>query len=219
MARRRKVGNLLGLGLLSLLVTGETMHPYEMANFLRRTGKERDFRIKWGSLYTVVQNLEKHGFIVATGSDRSGGRPERTAYAITDAGREEFKDWLRELLGEPETERSSFEAALSVVGPLPPDEVVELLTQRLRGLEVDAQIRRAQLAEHVAHVPRIFLIESEFAVAMVEAEAAWVRGLLAEIANGTLAGVTEWRLAHETGEMPAEWTRMLAEERGRPTDG
>ena len=39
------------------------MHPYEMASELRERGKDQSIKIKWGSLYTVVQNLEKHGFV------------------------------------------------------------------------------------------------------------------------------------------------------------
>src|ERR1041385_2147674 len=114
MAKRRKVGNLLALGLLAFLMPGQPLHPYELANLLRRTGKERDLKIKWGSLYTVVQNLEKHGFVEVAGVDRDGRRPERTRYTITDAGRAELRDWIRELVGEPSEEPSTFEAALSV---------------------------------------------------------------------------------------------------------
>src|SRR4051812_48742583 len=113
---KRKVNNLLGLALLALLALGDAMHPYEMAGLLRRTGKDRDMRVKWGSLYTVVGNLEKHGFIVATGSGREGRRPERTSYTITDAGRAELADWVRDLVAHPEPEESRFEAALSVAG-------------------------------------------------------------------------------------------------------
>ena len=114
MAERRKVSNLLALGVLSVLMAGRPMYPYEMANLLRRTGKERDLNIKWGSFYTVVRNLEKHGFIVATGSDRERGRPERTSYTLTGAGQAELRDWLRELVAEPEAENPRFGAALSV---------------------------------------------------------------------------------------------------------
>src|SRR5215218_4779757 len=132
MGKRRKVGNLLALALLALLVPGRPMHPYQMAAILRGTGKEQDMKIKWGSLYTVVQNLEKHGLIEESGSQREGRRPERTVYAITEAGRAEVRDWLRELVAEPEPELHRFEAALSVLGVLPPDEVIELLEARLR---------------------------------------------------------------------------------------
>jgi DNA-binding PadR family transcriptional regulator len=220
-AKRRKVGNLLALAILAVLVPGRPMHPYEMATVLRRTGKEHDMRIKWGSLYTVVQNLDRHGFIQATGSDRQGRRPERTSYAITPAGRAELEDWLRELVAVPEPEPSRFEAALSVLGVLSPDEATALLEQRLRTLDEDIAARRAMLEQTGRHVARIFLIEVEYALAMRAAEAAWVRGLLAELADGTLPGLAEWREYHQTGRAPqgiaAQWTQMLAEG-GLPTD-
>jgi DNA-binding PadR family transcriptional regulator len=209
MASRRKVGNLLGLALLALLVP-HPMHPYEMANVLRRTGKERDMKIKWGSLYTVVQNLEKHGFISAVGVDREGGRPERTIYAITEAGTAELKDWVRELIGEIEPELSHFEAALSVIAALAPDEAIELLTRRLGALDADVAAQQATLRDS-AFVPRIFLIEGEYALAMRKAEADWVRSLLAEFTAGTVSGVQAWRQYAETGEVAPEFQQLLAE--------
>jgi len=209
MAKRRKVGNLLALGLLALLVPGRPMHPYEMASLLRRTGKEADLRIKWGSLYTVVQNLEKHGFIAAVETSRAGRRPERTRYALTDAGRAEVTDWLRELVASPQQEESRFEAALSVLGVLPPDEVRALLERRVRVLDEGIAAQRAALAAE--EVPRLFLIEAEYALALRVAEAAWVRSLLAELTGGTLPGIAEWRRWHETGETPAGWEELLQE--------
>ena len=85
MAKRRKVGNLLALSLLSLLAQ-KPMYPYEMAQMLRIRGKDQNFKINWGSLYTVVQNLEKYGFIEAASTEREGRQPERTTYQITGAG-------------------------------------------------------------------------------------------------------------------------------------
>ena len=217
MAKRRKVGNLLALAILALLAQGQAMHPYEMATWLRQTGKEHDMRIKWGSFYTVVQNLEKHGLIKATGSDRDGRRPERTSYAITDSGRAELADWMRELLAVPEPEQSRFVAALSVVGVLSPDEVIALLGQRVRALEESIAADRAELDEVGKTVPWLFLIESEYELAMRRAEAEWVRGLLAKFADGTLPGIAQWREYHETGRLPAEMAEMLAKG-GLPAD-
>lgn len=209
MAKRRKVGNLLALGILSALMGGRPMHPYEMANLLRRTGKERDLNIKWGSFYTVVQNLEKHGFIVATGSERERGRPERTRYELTDEGRAELRDWLRELVAEPEEENPRFGAALSIVSVLPPDEVIDLLRQRLTALDTRNTTDQAELAAVPPGLPRVFLIEAEYALAMRQAEGEWVRAMLAELESGSLSGLEVWRRAHETGQLPAEWSALL----------
>lgn len=210
MAKRRKVSNVLALALLALLGPGYPMHPYQMVNVLRRTGKEHDMKIKIGSLYTVVQNLERHGFIKATGSHRVGRRPERTAYTITDAGRAELRDWLRELVAAPEPEYPRFQAALSVLSALSPDDVTLLLGERLRALDDDIASRRTML-EQGSDLARLFLVEAEYALAMREAEAAWVRSLLKELADGTFSSVAEWRDFHQTGRVPAEFTQMLAE--------
>ena len=215
MATRRKVSNLLALAILAQLSTGQPMHPYEIATVLRRTGKERDMNIKWGSLYTVVGNLEKNGFIEAAEPSRAGRRPERTPYTITETGRAEMRDWLRELVANPEPEFPRFEAALSVLSVLAPDDVIPLLGQRLAALDASITADRAMLAAST-WLPRLFLIESEYALAMQEAEAAWVRSLLTEMTEGTLDGIDGWRLYHETGELPADFAQMMAQ--GGPTD-
>jgi hypothetical protein len=55
-----------------------------------------------------------------------------------------------------------------------------------------------------AQLPRLFLIESEYQLALRRAEAEWVRGLLTELTDGTFPGLEAWRRYHETGEFPAE---------------
>jgi len=214
MAKRRKVSNLLGLAVLSTVAT-RPMHPYEMAALMRARGKDRDMDVKWGSLYTVVGNLEKHGFLAVEGSVREGARPERTIYRITDAGMAELADWVRELIAVPEREVPRFEAGLSVLGALAPDETAELLRRRLDALERQIADDRAALAA-AAEVPRIFLVEDEFDLAIRRAEAGWVRGFLAELEDGTLPGLDIWRAYHETGEIPPELAEMA--ERGAPEE-
>src|SRR2546430_7123706 len=123
--RRRKISNLLALSLLNLLVE-RPMYPYEMTTTLRQRGKDEAIKINWGSLYTVVQNLEKYGFIEVDSTEREGRQPERTTYRITEAGQAELRDWMRDLLSVPGEEASGFAAALSEAGGMHPDEIVEL---------------------------------------------------------------------------------------------
>ena len=203
MAKRRKVSNLLALALLSLLAQ-QPMYPYEMAQTLRTRGKDRTIRINWGSLYTVVQNLEKHGFIEAAGINREGRQPERTTYRITERGMAELRDWLRELLSEPDDQPTPFAAALAEGGILPPAEMAELLAQRLARLDKANAAHEAELTVWNERLPRILLIESDYELAMRKAQADWVRGLLREITEGTLGGMDTWRKIHETGEIPQE---------------
>jgi DNA-binding PadR family transcriptional regulator len=205
---RRKVSNLLGLSLLSLLWQ-QPMYPYEMASTLRERGKDNAIKINWGSFYTVVQNLEKYGFIEAIEVAREGRQPERTTYQITDAGRTELMDWLRELLSVPEREHTRFEAALGEAGAVPPDELIDLLQRRLAALEEANDRLEAELADLVAQLPRLFLIESEYYLAQRRAEEQWVRGLLTEMTGGTFPGLDAWRRFHQTGEVPDDVTAVI----------
>jgi DNA-binding PadR family transcriptional regulator len=202
-AKRRKVGNLLALALMSLLVQ-EPMYPYEMAQTLRARGKDRSLKINWGSLYTVVQNLEKHGFIEATSTEREGRQPERTTYRITEAGKAELTDWISELIGVPEWVPTPFEAALSEAAGIGPDELMNLLAERLAALDADNSAARAELTALVKRMPRLILIEAEYRLAMRLAEAGWVRGILAEMASGGLGDLDIWRRILKTGEIPQE---------------
>ncbi|HEX4216146.1 MAG TPA: PadR family transcriptional regulator [Candidatus Dormibacteraeota bacterium] len=208
---RRRVDNLLGLAVLSVLFS-RPMHPYEIARELRVRGKDEDMEIKWGSFYTVVRNLEKHGLIEARASSRQGARPERTVYGITGAGREELEDWTRELIAVPRPERPSFKAGLSVLGGLGPDEAATLLERRLLALQTRIAGQQASLERDRQQVPRLFLIESEYDLTLLEAEAAWIRGLLQELRDGSFPGLEEWRafLGHADDVDGAEAGRPMA---------
>jgi DNA-binding PadR family transcriptional regulator len=217
-AKRRKVGNLLALALLSLLAQ-QPMYPYEMAQTLRARGKDKTIKINWGSLYTVVANLEKNGFIEVVATEREGRQPERTTYQITEHGWAELRDWLRELLSVPEDEQSPFAAALSEGGILPPDEVVELLVRRLAKLDEVNSEQQQDLELWAKRLPRVLLIETEYQLAMRMAEAGWVRGLISELVEGTIAGLDAWRQMHETGEPPQEFLDLdAAAKRGWDTN-
>jgi DNA-binding PadR family transcriptional regulator len=215
MAQRRKVNNLLALSLLNMLAQ-RPMYPYEMASTLRERGKDNAIKINWGSFYTVVQNLEKYGFIEAIEVAREGRQPERTVYQITDAGRDEVNDWLRELLSVPEREHTSFEAALGEAAALPPDELIGLLQQRLAALEKTNDRLQAELTALGTQLPRLFLIESEYYLSLRRAEEEWVRGLLTEFTGGTFPGLEDWRHFHATGEVP-DYIQALVDQEGDRT--
>ncbi|WP_328313852.1 PadR family transcriptional regulator [Streptomyces sp. NBC_00442] len=212
---RRKLRNPLALAVLVLLAERSPMHPYEIAQTLRRRGKEHSIKINYGSLYTVVQNLEKHGFVEVADVQRQGNRPERTRYALTPAGREEMLDWMADIVAVPVHEFPIFETALCLMGVLPPDEVAALLKQRVNSLEVQAAGLRGALRKLCETLPRVLLVESEYQLHMIDAEVQWVRGFLEEMADGTLDGLDGWRTWHATGRLPQEWEHLEDEDHSR----
>ena len=194
---RRKVSNPLALAALACLYE-RPMHPYEIASTLRERHKDDSIKLNYGSLYSVVEALKNHALITEQETERHGNRPERTVYQITDAGRLELIDWLSELLCRPVKEFTRFEAGLSLVPVLPPKDVIALLEERCRRLLVEIEqygsLRKLMSSQQI---PRLFLIESEYRFALREAELKWTRGLIADIASGSLEGMERWVKLHE----------------------
>jgi DNA-binding PadR family transcriptional regulator len=200
---KRPVSNPLALAVLACLWE-RPMYPYEMTTTLRERGKEDSIRLNFGSLYAVIKSLEKHGLIVEERTEREGNRPERIVYSITDAGRIEAHDWLRELIGTPTKEYPAFETGLSLLPLLTPDEVVELLRERVVRLDGELE-QRSAMAEQAASadLPELFLVEFHYRVAMIRAEREFVAGLLERLDAGELVGLGAWRALHELVERGA----------------
>jgi DNA-binding PadR family transcriptional regulator len=204
-ASKRKVSNPLALAVMALLYE-RPMHPYEMVSVMRERGKHESVRLRYSSLYSVVEALEREGLISPRETVREGRRPERTIYELTGEGSVEFLRWLRELLSEPAKEYTQFAAGLTFLPALPPEEAVELLDERVRRLEEEIEEKRALLDGVMEQgLPRLFLIESEHELILREAELRWVRELVRDISDGTLGGMAEWEGFH--ADRAAEDTR------------
>src|SRR5262245_49621446 len=156
------------------------MHPYEMATTLKERHKEDSIKLRYGSLYTVIEMLLKRGFIAAKETSRAGNRPERTVYQLSPAGLDELRDWMRDLLRHPAKEFTQFEAGLSLIPVLPPEEAVTLLRERalhLSGTVWQMEGKLAELSQHDLSAmtqrelpaalagekfPPLFMIEGEY---------------------------------------------------------
>jgi DNA-binding PadR family transcriptional regulator len=203
MATRNR-SNPLALAVLISLYE-RPMHPYEVATTLRQRHKHESVRLNYGSLYAVVASLEKRGLITPQETRRAGRLPERTVYDLTEAGKIEMHDWLTDLISTPVKDYPGFEAALSFLPALPPEDVVELLKERAEHLELElAQANASRELIEKQRLPRLFWVEDEFRTVLREAEFAYVRTLISAIETGTLDGIDWWRAVHATSGVP-EW--------------
>jgi DNA-binding PadR family transcriptional regulator len=176
--------NPLALAVLALLFE-RPMHPYEMGVILKQRHKEDSIKLRYGSLYTVIEMLLARAFIAAREISRGGRRPERTVYEITAAGRDELRGWMTDLIGEPVKEYPQFEAALCLLPVLPPDEALALLRRRVTRIEAKAAELRTHLEEFAGQdFPPLFLVENEYRLALVDAERRFIADLIKRIENG-----------------------------------
>ena len=204
MAGKRKVANLLALAVMSYL-SQQPMHPYELGRTLREHGDARSIKFNHGSLYMVVGQLTRAGYITELETSRAGQRPERTVYALTDAGRAEFRRWLAELVAEPQHEYPHFVAALSLIAALPPSEVVDLLRQRLERLgHARAEIHSVIDTTLAQGVPELFLVEEEYRLALLDAETSFVEGFIGKITDPETGWGPGWAQFHAQASTPPQ---------------
>jgi len=193
---KRKVANPLALAVLVLLYE-RAMHPYEMAATLRERRKEESIKLRYGSLYTVIELLVKAGSIAQKKTTREGNRPERTVYEITKAGEAEMRGWMREILSTPSKEYPQFEAGLSLLPALPPEDVTDVLETRVEFLKKDIEKIKAEFQQAKAmQLPALFSIESEYRLAGLESELGFVEKLIVRIRKDGCGFLKQWKQWH-----------------------
>ncbi|WP_280440324.1 PadR family transcriptional regulator, partial [Nocardia cyriacigeorgica] len=111
----------------------------------------------------------------------------------------ELIDWTRELIADPQPEQRQYVAGLSILAALPPDEVIELLGRRIEALNEQIAGVRAEFDAVAGALPRLFMVETEYGLAMLEAERAWTVAFRDELVSGTFPGLDGWRAWHAEG--------------------
>lgn len=182
------VDRLTPLGLMVLALLGEgDMHPYEMIRLMRLRRDDRLVAITNGTMYHTVARLERAGLVAEVGVDRSGNRPERTTYTVTDAGSSTVAEWVRREL--PRIDRPvEFRVALAEAHNLDRDEVISLLgTRRLALTDAHAALTDGHRFARHKGVPAQYLLEVDRDEAMLAADLAWLDAVLARIADPEFA--------------------------------
>jgi len=177
------LANPVALAVLGTLLE-RPMHPYQLASVLAGRGVP----VNRGSLYDTVDAMTRAGWIEPRPAERAGARPRRTPYALTGGGRAELVRRLDAQIRAPRREFRQFLGAVSHVGVLGPERAADALGERARGLDAFIAEDQRRLDEATGgDVPRLFVIEAEYALAMLRAERDWVLALIEDIGSGRLA--------------------------------
>ena len=198
------------IGPLALAVLGlleeHPRHPYDIACTMHQRNMDEHIRLSMGTMYHVVDQLQRLGWIRPTETARDGRRPERTIYAVTPEGRERFRQRLRDLIAQPNREYSSFEAGLSFLHQLTQEEAAALLRQRAAALRAQVELWDRVLDRHT-HLKRLALIEAEMVQDLRRFQADWATRIADEIESGTL----EWAVHAEGYPHPGPACRRAEE--------
>jgi uncharacterized coiled-coil protein SlyX len=104
---------------------------------------------------------------------------------------------MREILSTPAKEYPQFEAGLSLLPAVPPEEAIDLLETRLEFLKKDIEEIQTNLAQAKAmSLAALFSIESEYRLAGLEMELGFVEKLIARIEKDGCGFLKEWKAWH-----------------------
>lgn len=168
----------LAVGALALL-NERPMHPYEMYQLLMERHEDRLIKVRPGSLYHAVERLEAAEFVMATGTEREGNRPERTTYAITPAGNTALVARITELLTTPMDEFPRFPVALSEAHNLPSKAVIACLKTYVKELDNQIDQTRALLdGARACEIPEAFWLAGDYINTLKIAERDWTTSMI-----------------------------------------
>ncbi|GAB99570.1 putative PadR family transcriptional regulator [Gordonia namibiensis NBRC 108229] len=171
------------LGPVAILVLGllleRPMHPYEMVQTTVARREDRLAKFRAGTLYHAVDRLAENGMIEVHEVRREGNRPERTVYAITEAGRRALTENLERILETRPEEYPELYLALSEAHGLPRERVVELLERRVATMRADLADVEAAVAEFRSRgKPEMFFLDGGCRIATLTAQIGWLDDLV-----------------------------------------
>ena len=165
--------------LLGLLTEGER-HGYELK-------REHDARfpaarpLAFGQVYATLERLRKRGLVDAASGVKAAG-PERTPYALTDAGRAELDRWLAEVEAP-----SPFVAnPLSVKVTLALLTADEALAEDYLRRQRDAHLQRMRDYTRRKSDPSTSLVEvlaADYALTHLDADLRWIETAIERVSD------------------------------------
>lgn len=206
----------LAVAVLGLLAEGPR-HPYDIAYTMQKRHMHEHIKLSMGTLYHVVDQLGRLGWIRPTETAREGRRPERTTYEVTPEGVRQLQDRVRQLVAEPSHEYSAFEAGLAFMHQLTKEEAVALLRRRADALREQVELWEYVLERLRANgLSRLALVEAELVQDTRRFHRDWTLRIAGEIESGALPWdppVPCDPASRAAGDRPAEAERLTQEVR------
>ncbi len=96
------------------------------------------------------------------------------------------------MLRTTDNDYPEFLAALSILFGLPPDEARAELELRQRRLAAELAEAQASCRAIPPELPRLFLLEEEYRIALLSAEVSFLSGVIEDLKTGRLTWSEEW---------------------------
>jgi len=174
------------IAILGLLCRHGVQHGYELRKRIVDQHINDICDVQLGSIYAAIKRLAEDGFVEKQGETRSGNRPTRSMFRITDVGKKELRSLITHAFLDPQQPERPVDLALHFSGLLTVEDVADLLEQRLRALEgFAALIERGTKVRHDDPAVRELIrdIPDHFR-RINRAEVAWTKRVLENARSG-----------------------------------
>ena len=177
----------LAIAVLALL-NERPMHAYEMYQVLLARKNDQLVKVRPGSLYHTVERLAGHELVHATGTDRSGNRPERTTYAITVEGKQMLAERVQNGIENYQNEYPLFPVVLSEAHNLDIEDALIRFRRRVEQLDAAlTEVTTAIAGATERRVPEAFWMAADYNRAQLASERDWLITLIKRIESKDLA--------------------------------
>lgn len=164
--------------LLMGILYDKPLNAYEITKLLRYMNIQWWFSIADSTVYATLKTLEKKELITGT-TEKVGNMPERTIYSLTEKGRNELKETIRQSIVRFDYDTNVFTITAFLINILEKEEAACLLEERLRVLRAYLDgIRRQDNAAWAQEVPAIHVANVRRMTDLVEAEITGTQRLL-----------------------------------------
>lgn len=157
------------------------MHGHQIRRMAQTDRAELWTDVKAGSLYGVLHRMAAEGIITEVRSEQEGNRPERTVYAITEEGLDEFAAHRDSALRDARIRPDPVDLALQNAQGMPEDSLRSVLEDRRQALvnQLDAwKHLQNEAAPYIEGLERVIIRHTEV---RLRAELEWHDELLKQL--------------------------------------
>lgn len=158
-------------------------HPYGLTT--RLNNRYHHLRASRSSVTTLAKSLTQGGLISARAPERTGNRPPRTVYDLTEPGVAHLRQRIEEAILATPAMDADFVTALAYLGLLSRTEAIEVLDARFRRIRQEI----AELGAIPTGVAEIQMIEVGYWLRMLSSEASWLEELRDRVATKHIAWI------------------------------
>jgi len=165
--------NATRLYVLGALIRGGAMHGHQIRRAARIDRTQLWSDVKPGSLYGALRRMADEGLIEALRTEQQGNRPERTVYAITEAGRQEFRMLRDTALRDTRLPLGTVNLALLYTDDLRVEEIRSVIEVRRQTLAAELASWNDLYEQAAPHLTGLEPLGFDHMRMRIESELAW----------------------------------------------